>query len=321
VRACDDEIMAAARTVVFVVYDGAQLIELAGPADVLTAANQAAGRTVYRVVTASPRGRAVTMAGGHMLNPAHALRELASAAETIDTMIVIGGGGVFDPAVRAEVVPELPALARRSRRIASVCAGALLLAAAGLLDGYRATTHWDQAEAMALRHPRVSVEPDSVYVRDRDRWTSAGVTAGIDLALAFVEADLGTELAQQIARWFVLPARRPGLPGRGGHHPRCVRGGAADRSGQAAARIQRPDRRRHRPGGRLPARRNPAPRGPETAGHHPGTLPARHPPRRRRGARRLAPAGLAPGRLSGGHGAIRWPGSGRLVRCTTPPAN
>lgn len=201
--------MPAPRTILFVVYDGAQLIEFAGPADVFTAANHAAGEPAYQVVTASPRGRAVTMHGGHTLHADRALEEIAAGAEAIDTMIVIGGAGIFDTAVSLEVVPHLPALARRSRRVASVCAGSLLLAAAGLLDGYRATTHWNQADAMARRYPRVDVDPDAIYVHDRNRWTSAGVTAGIDLALALVETDRGTEQAQQIARWFVMPARRP----------------------------------------------------------------------------------------------------------------
>lgn len=202
--------MTAPRTVVFVVYDGVQMIEFAGPADVLAAANHAAGKTVYRAVSASPHGRAVTMYGGFTMGVTHSLQKIAACDDSIDTMIVLGGAGVFDLGVSAEVIGELPALARRSERIASVCAGALLLAAAGLLDGYRATTHWDQVEAMAARYPRVTVEPDAIYVHDRDRWTSAGLTAGIDLALALVEADHGTEMAQQIARWFVVQTRRAG---------------------------------------------------------------------------------------------------------------
>lgn len=202
--------MSAPRTVLLVVYEGVQLIELAGPLDVFAAANMAAGTTVYRLVTASPQARAIAADGGVTLGVARSLQDLAADDDEIDTMIVIGGVGVFDATVTAEVVPHLPALARRSRRVASVCAGALLLAAAGLLDGYRATTHWDQTELLARRYPRVAVEPDRIYVRDRNRWTSAGVSAGIDLALALVEADHGTEMAQQIARWFVVYTRRSG---------------------------------------------------------------------------------------------------------------
>ncbi|MDL4820815.1 GlxA family transcriptional regulator [Actinomadura opuntiae] len=202
--------MSAPRTVVLVVYDGIQLIELAGPMDVIGAANAATGTTAYRLLTASPRGGVVTTDGGLPVQVGHSLREIASGGEEIDTMIVVGGRGVFEPAVSAEVVRELPALARRSRRVAAVCAGSLLLAAAGLLDGHRATTHWDATRLLAERYPRVLVEPDRIYVRDRDRWTSAGVTAGIDLALALVEDDHGSEVAQTIARWFVVFTRRGG---------------------------------------------------------------------------------------------------------------
>lgn len=202
--------MSAPRTVVLVVYDGIQLIELAGPMDIFGAANTATGTTAYRLVTAAPRAGAVTVDNGLTVQVEHSLREVASGYDEIDTMIVIGGNGVFGPAASAEVVPELPALARRSRRVTSVCAGSLLLAAAGLLDGYRATTHWGSTQLLAERFPRVLVEPDRIYVRDRSRWTSAGVTAGIDLALALVEDDHGTEVAQLIARWFVVFTRRPG---------------------------------------------------------------------------------------------------------------
>jgi transcriptional regulator GlxA family with amidase domain len=101
-------------------------------------------------------------------------------------------------------------LARRAGRVASVCTGALLLAAAGALDGRRATTHWSACARLADRHPCVDVEPDRIYVRDGDVWTSAGVTAGIDLALALVEHDAGPELAHAVAGWLVVFVRRPG---------------------------------------------------------------------------------------------------------------
>lgn len=136
--------------------------------------------------------------------------EIASGADDIDTLMVIGGDGAFVPDVSSEVARLLPALARRSRRITSVCAGALILAAAGPLDGFHATTHWGACDHLARRYPRVTVEPDRIYVHDRDRWTSAGVTAGSDLALALVEADLGAEIAQLIARNFVVFVRRAG---------------------------------------------------------------------------------------------------------------
>lgn len=200
----------SARTVLLIVYDDFQLIDLAGPLDVLAAANRAGDTPAYRLITASPGGRAVALAGGASIAVDRALEEIASGTDDIDTMMVIGGDGAFSPEVSSQVARHLPPLARRTRRITSVCAGALILAAAGLLDGYRATTHWGACDRLAQRYPRVTVEPDRIYVHDRNRWTSAGVTAGIDLALALVEADLGTEIAQLIARQFVVFVRRAG---------------------------------------------------------------------------------------------------------------
>jgi len=199
----------APRTVVFVVLDGAQMIELAGPADIFAGVNHVLGKSVYRLIVASPGGRPVTMQGGLTIGVAQSLQEFAAGTEAIDTMIVIGGG-VLETSGNADAIRALPAIARRSLRVVSVCAGAFLLAAAGLLDGYRATTHWNRAHLLARHYPRVLVEPDRIYVHDRSRWTSAGAAAGIDLALALVEADHGAEVAQQVARWFVVYTRRPG---------------------------------------------------------------------------------------------------------------
>lgn len=206
--ACDDEAMQAPRTIVFVAYEGMQLVELAGPMDVFVFVNVIAEKTLYRLVTASPQGRPIRTDGGMTIAVEHSLHDLAASPDEIDTLVVVGGF-ISGPA-SAEVVRELPALARKSRRVTSVCSGALLLAAAGLLDGYRATTHWGATDRLARTYPRVTVEPDRIYVRDRNRWTSAGVSAGIDLALALVEDDHGREKAQEIARAFVVVARRSG---------------------------------------------------------------------------------------------------------------
>lgn len=211
-----------------------QISELAGPLDVFALLNQIAetprdrlppelrghaggdgppgensGSRVppYRLLTASPGGRAIQADGGLTLSVAHSLRDIADG-DDFDTLVVVGGD-VTGPAA-AEVIPELPALARKARRVTSVCAGALLLAAAGLLDGYRATTHWGSTGILAQRYPRVTVEPDRIYVRDRNRWTSAGMSAGVDLALALVEDDHGRETAAMIARVYVVFTRRPG---------------------------------------------------------------------------------------------------------------
>ncbi len=198
------------RTVVFVVYDGFQLLDLAGPLDVFSAANHAVGVPAYRLITASPGGRTIGLAGGASFAVDRALEEVAATTETIDTLLVVGGVGAFVPKTSSEVARQLPALARRSQRITSVCAGALVLAAAGLLDGYRATTHWGAGDHLARAFPLVRVELDRIFVHDRNRWTSAGVSAGIDMALALVDADLGAEIAQLIARQLVIYVHRAG---------------------------------------------------------------------------------------------------------------
>ncbi|MFE3796801.1 GlxA family transcriptional regulator [Nocardia tengchongensis] len=228
---CDDRGVPATRTVVFVVFQGMQISELAGPLDVFALLNDivetppqrlppelrapasaVGGDTVdspppYRLLTASPGGLPIEADGGLTLSVAHSLDDIA-AGDAFDTLIVVGGD-VSGPGAAA-VVPALPALARKARRVTSVCAGALLLAAAGLLDGYRATTHWGSTALLAQRYPRVTVEPDRIYVRDRNRWTSAGMSAGVDLALALVEDDHGRETAAMIARVYVVFTRRPG---------------------------------------------------------------------------------------------------------------
>lgn len=125
-------------------------------------------------------------------------------------VVAFDGLQLLDLAGPVEVLRAANRVAARTPRVASVCTGALVLAAAGLLDGYRATTHWASCEALASRHPAVTVEPDRIFVHDRDRWSSAGVTAGVDLFLAIVEADHGRELAHEVAGWLVVFVRRPG---------------------------------------------------------------------------------------------------------------
>jgi transcriptional regulator GlxA family with amidase domain len=196
--------------VVFVVFDGMQLLDLAGPADVFRAATLLLGGTGYDLVTASLDGAPVRADNGIVVTPDGSLADLRRSRRPIDTLAVVGGIGVRDAIDAGRLPDALAALAPRSGRVASVCSGALALAAAGLLDGYRATTHWASCDALARRHPDVAVEADRLHVHDRDRWTSAGVTAGIDLALALVEHDHGPELAHQVAGWLVVFVRRPG---------------------------------------------------------------------------------------------------------------
>src|SRR5690606_32490912 len=127
--------------------------------------------------------------------PDLSLAAVAGEGTVVDTVTVVGGLGTRAAARDERLVADLAAVGRRARRVTSVCTGAEVLAATGLLDGHRATTHWASCDALGARHPEIEVVPDRIHVHDRDRWTSAGVTAALDLALALVEHDHGAELA------------------------------------------------------------------------------------------------------------------------------
>jgi transcriptional regulator GlxA family with amidase domain len=198
-----------------VAFDGMQLLDLAGPSEVLqaaTALSASNGHAGYDVRIATPGGARVRTTSGVEVGADLDLFDpvaLAAEVPTLDTLLVVGGFGTRRASADDAVLTAVRALSERSRRTTSVCTGALVLAAAGLLAGYRATTHWGSCDLLA-QHAEVEVLADQIYVRDRDRWTSAGVTAGIDLALALVDEDLGAELAHQVAAWLVVFARRPG---------------------------------------------------------------------------------------------------------------
>lgn len=199
-----------AHHVVIVGFDGMQLLDLAGPVDVLRAATLLGAKPGYSVTIATVHRGPVRADAGIAVLPDTTLAALRSARRPIDTLLVVGGLGVEAAIAEGQLVAELEALAPRAGRVASVCTGALALAAAGLLDGHRATTHWASCARLADRYPDVEVVPDRIHLHDGDRWTSAGVTAGIDLALALVERDHTAELAHQIAGWLVVFVRRPG---------------------------------------------------------------------------------------------------------------
>jgi len=135
---------------------------------------------------------------------------LSQRSEALDTLLVAGGEGAEAAAENPVLVDWVRQRATRARRVASVCTGAVLLAAAGVLDGRRAATHWEYCTRLAQRFPAVHVEPDPIFVRDGSVWTSAGVTAGIDLALALVAEDLGPSVALAVARHLVVFLKRPG---------------------------------------------------------------------------------------------------------------
>ena len=200
----------AAREIAIVVFADFQLLDLSGPADVLRTATLLGARPGYDVVIASPDGRPVTSVSGICVTPHHSLEVLARQRRELDCLLVVGGFGVERLLEDEAILGQLRRISKRARRTASVCTGAKALAAAGLLDGYQATTHWSACDALSVGYPSIEVLADRIFVHDRDRWTSAGVTAGIDLALALVEDDVGTEVAHAVAQWLVVFVRRPG---------------------------------------------------------------------------------------------------------------
>jgi transcriptional regulator GlxA family with amidase domain len=194
------------RRVVLCAFNRLQALDLVGPVEVFSmAARISAGAYTTEVVAADKDG--VSTSSGLQLRPD---RTLASCRGPIDTLIVAGGEGVPAALADGRVVRFIERAAPRSRRVASVCNGAFFLAAAGLLDGRRATTHWSGCETLARRHPEIEVDEDAIFVKDGDVYTSAGVTAGMDLSLALVEEDLGRRTALEVARWLVLFLKRPG---------------------------------------------------------------------------------------------------------------
>jgi transcriptional regulator GlxA family with amidase domain len=197
--------MPTPRRIVLVVFDGVQTLDFVGPQEVFWTADRL-GLGSYEIETASARKTVQTGSGLKVTADV----VLGADSRPIDTLLVAGGLGVRDVERDPRFVEHVAAAGARSRRVTSVCTGAFLLARAGLLDGRRATTHWASADLLAADYPAVDVEPDQIYVRDGDVWTSAGVTAGIDLALALVEADHGRDAALQVARWLVVFAKRPG---------------------------------------------------------------------------------------------------------------
>lgn len=199
---------AAPRRIVILAYPGVQPLDVVGPAEVFSGASELAGGGAYEVEVVAQRPEPiVTRSSGYGLAPK---TTTAKVRGPIDTLVVAGGFGVQRAAEDAKLVRWIRSAARRSRRVTSVCSGTLLLAAAGLLEGRTVTTHWSWCAELARRHPELTVDPNPIFVHDGDVWTSAGVTSGMDLALALVEDDLGREVAVEVARWLVLFLQRPG---------------------------------------------------------------------------------------------------------------
>ena len=186
------------------VFDGVKMLDVAGPSEVFTEANRL-GAT-YELVLCSVGAVDVTASTGMRISVD------VDAADTghLSTALVMGGDIFPSTPVSPELASAATTLAGNADRMASICTGAFILAAAGLLDGRRATTHWQHADTLARGYPRITVEPDAIFVEDGTIFSSAGVTAGIDLALAFVERDHGTELARAVAQSLVVFLQRPG---------------------------------------------------------------------------------------------------------------
>lgn len=198
----------AKRHVVSIVYPGVTTLDVTGPAQIFSEAGQVAGLAAppFEVVLGSIHGGPVESDTGIVFQTL-ALEDLP---EPIDTLLVPGGLGVFAAAEDRELLRWIAATAATARRTASTCMGAFVTAAAGLLDGRRAVTHWRWCDTLRQRHPEVIVVPDRIYLQDGPMWSSAGVTAGIDLALAMVEDDLGREIALAVARALVVQPNRLG---------------------------------------------------------------------------------------------------------------
>ena len=200
----------AAKTVYVLAFANAQVLDVTGPLQVFASANdllrqQGLPAPYVATVIADPGGPVPTSAGLALL-----AEPLPAPDAPSDTLIISGGWGVYAAAREPHLVQWVAQQAGRSRRVASVCTGAFLLAASGWLDGRRVVTHWTRCEQLAREYPQLQVEANPIFINDGAVWTSAGVTAGIDLALALVEQDLGRGVALEVARHLVVFLKRPG---------------------------------------------------------------------------------------------------------------
>lgn len=198
------DLNATPRVVVIVVFDGVKLLDAAGPAEVFAEANRFGAN--YSLQIASIDGQDVMTSIGMRFPVDRRISSIASA----DTVVVAGGDNLVGRPIDPALVEALKAVPTRTRRLASVCTGSFILAQAGLLEGRRATTHWRHTARLARAFPDVAVEPDAIFVRDGNVFTSAGVSSGIDLALALVEMDYGPEVVRTVARSLVVYLKRAG---------------------------------------------------------------------------------------------------------------
>jgi transcriptional regulator GlxA family with amidase domain len=196
------------RTIVILALPGVQLLDVAGPLDVFAEANLQAGHEAYALLVAAAEPGPIRSSSGVRLMPDRIIDR--GFEDNIDTLLIAGCPNAADMPADGAVIDWLRRRTSRTRRFGSVCSGAFFLAAAGLLDGRRVTTHWAVADRLAEKFPAVSVDKDAIYVTDGKLRTAAGVTAGLDLALAVVEEDLGRETAMKVASQLVMFFKRPG---------------------------------------------------------------------------------------------------------------
>lgn len=208
--------------VAILAFEGVQILDIAGPLQALTVANDELDRPRYAVDVVSLKGGAVTTASGVSL-----LTKKLGRNPRIDTLIVPGGPGVYAARRSPALIATLRRLAARARRECVVCTGAFLMAETGRLDGCRVVTHWRSCARLAREYPALRVEEDPIFIRDGTLWTTAGVTAGIDMTLALIEEDNGSDLALKVARRLVVYLRRPGGQ-RQFSEPLELQGGGAD---------------------------------------------------------------------------------------------
>ncbi len=196
------------RTIAILAMPGVQLLDVSGPLDVFAEANVQAGHPGYRLLVMASAPGMIISSSGTRLVPDRVIGDHPD--EAIDTLLVAGCPNAAEVTAAPAVVRWLRETAPSTRRYGSVCSGAFFLAQAGLLDGKRVTTHWAVAGRLAEAYPSVSVDADAIHVRDGRLRTAAGVTAGLDLALALVEEDLGRDIAMKIASQLVMYFKRPG---------------------------------------------------------------------------------------------------------------
>lgn len=190
--------------VAIVVYDDVTMLDVAGAGEVFAEANRFGGD--YQIKIVSVDGRDVTTSIGVRLGVTASVASIESA----DTVLVAGSDNLPARPVDPALVEAVKSVAGRTKRLGSICTGSFILAQAGLLSGRRATTHWRNVRSLARAFPDITVEPDAIFVRDGDIFTSAGISAGIDLALALVEQDHGPDLVRDVARWLVVYLKRAG---------------------------------------------------------------------------------------------------------------